>query len=421
MYLFSEFRWYFLVMLALAATSAFFSCSEAALFSLQPDDRRALKRGNAGQRAGIELLGRPDRLLTAILFCNLLANVAFFTLSSIITVQLEQAHRRGEAATVALVMLIVLIAVCEMIPKTVGVLFPRALAGAVGLPLTIVVRALDPVMPFFTWANKSLQRALVPNFVREPYLEVSDLERAIELSTADANLAARERSVLQNIVLLTELSAEEVMRPRTNFHAFQPPVQLDDVQRIPPESGYLLVTEPDSEEIAGAVPLKHMPTVPRQHLEHFARPAAYVPWCATVAAVLDELDRQQREVAVVVNELGETIGVITVDDVLETVFEEDSSRSARLLATSSIVPSGEGRWLVTGMTNLRRLSRHFGVPLEPAQSVTVGGLLQELLQRLPAEGDEVSWSGFAFRVIVGPEPGPLKAELTLGPPGGPLP
>lgn len=421
MYLFSEFRWYFLVMLALAAVSAFFSCSEAALFSLQPDDRRALKQGNRGQRAAIELMGRPDRLLTAILFCNLLANVAFFTLTSIISFQLEHDGRRGEAATLAFVMLVILIAACEMIPKSIGVQFPRALAGAVSLPLAAVVRALDPVMPVFTWANKSLQRILVPNFVREPYLDVSDLERAIELSTADANLAARERSALQNIVLLTELSAEEVMRPRPSFHAFQPPVKLEDVQLDPPESGYLLVTEPDSDEIAGAVPLKHMPTVPKQHLEHYARPTVYVPWCATVAAVLDELERNQREVAVVVNELGETIGVITVDDVLETVFEEDSSRSARLLATSSIVPTGEGRWQVTGMTNLRRLGRHFGVPLEQVQSVTVGGLLQELLQRMPTEGDEASWSGFDFRVLDGPEPGPLKALVTLGPPGGPLP
>jgi CBS domain containing-hemolysin-like protein len=73
------------------------------------------------------------------------------------------------------------------------------------------------------------------------------------------------------------------------------------------------------------------------------------------------------------------------------------------------------------MTNLRRLSRHFGVTLEPAHSVTVGGLLQELLQRLPADGDEVRWSGFQFRVLDGSEPGPLKVELSLGPPGGPLP
>jgi CBS domain containing-hemolysin-like protein len=82
---------------------------------------------------------------------------------------------------------------------------------------------------------------------------------------------------------------------------------------------------------------------------------------------------------------------------------------------------GEDRWRVTGMTNLRRLSRHFDMPLEPAMSVTVGGLLQELLQRLPVAGDEVSWSGFDFRVLAAPDDGPLTVAVKLIPGGGPLP
>jgi CBS domain containing-hemolysin-like protein len=147
----------------------------------------------------------------------------------------------------------------------------------------------------------------------------------------------------------------------------------------------------------------------------------YVPWCATAATAFDELQRHERDVAVVVNELGETIGIITEDDIVETVFEEDASRSERLLATSSLAPMGDDRWRVTGMTNLRRLGRHFDVPLEPAMSVTVGGLLQELLQRLPEQGDEVSWSGFDFRVLEAPEDGALKVELKVAPGGGPLP
>jgi CBS domain containing-hemolysin-like protein len=252
-------------------------------------------------------------------------------------------------------------------------------------------------------------------------LEINDLERAITLSTADAQLAARERMALQNIVLLSDLSAEELMRPRRNLVVFSPPVTLDQVREQAPSDGYVLVTEADSEEIAGAIPLKYLPTAPRQKLEQFARPVVYVPWCATAAAAFDELERQEREVAVVVNELGETIGIITEDDIVETAFEEDSSRSERLLAMSSLAPMGGDRWRATGITNLRRLGRHFEVPLEPAVSVTVGGLLQELLQRLPVVGDEASWSGFDFRVLEAPSDGPLKVEVKLSPGGGPLP
>ena len=81
---------YFVAMAALTAASAFCSCAEAALFSLQADDRRALRDGNAAQRAAIELLRRPDRLLTAILFWNLVFNFGYFVVGS----HVESAARR---------------------------------------------------------------------------------------------------------------------------------------------------------------------------------------------------------------------------------------------------------------------------------------------------------------------------------------
>ncbi|MEM9658842.1 MAG: transporter associated domain-containing protein, partial [Planctomycetota bacterium] len=194
-----------------------------------------------------------------------------------------------------------------------------------------------------------------------------------------------------------------------------------DLGGKPTPSGYVLVTESDSEEIAGAIPLKHMPTAPRSRLEQFAQPVAYVPWCATVSAILEQFQLHRSEVAVVLNEWGETIGVVTLEDILETVFEVDASRSARLLAVSSIEPAGEGRWHVTGMTSLRRLCRHFQVPLQPIRSATVAGLLQEHLQRLPVAGDETLWAGFRLRVIEVVDDAPAKVELQLDSAGGPLP
>lgn len=421
MAIFQAYAFYFLAMAALVAASGFCSCAEAALFSLQPDDRRALRSGHAAHRAALDLLGRPDRLLSAILFWNLIFNFGYFIVSARVSLDLQQQGERGEIAALTLAALMVMIVFGEMLPKTIGVLQSRRLASFVSLPLAAMVRALDPVMPIFTSANNFLQRLLFPRFKRESYLEISDLERAIELSTADARLAAREQSALRNIVLLSELPAQELMRPRNQYPAFSPPVDLDDLHGQVPQGGYLLVTEEDSDEIAAAISLKQLTAVPRQRLERFARSVVYVPWSAPVAGVLDELQRQDRDVAAVVNEYGETIGIVTLDDVLETIFDDQSSRSARLLATSSIKPAGDHRWLVTGITNLRRLGRHFDVPLEPALSVTVAGLLQERLQRLPEVGDEVVWSGFRFLVVEAGDPRSLKVELEVLPAGGPLP
>jgi len=120
-----------------------------------------------------------------------MVNVTFFTLASIIGIELEHARRHAEAATMAVVTLLALIVCGEMVPKTIGVQFPRFLAGLVGLPVAFVARTLDPLMPFFTAANRLLGRIVAPNFVREPYLEISDLERAITLyrRAADQNNA----------------------------------------------------------------------------------------------------------------------------------------------------------------------------------------------------------------------------------------
>ncbi len=398
-------------MVALACGSAFFSCSEAALFSLQTGDRRALKQGNKAQRAAALLLARPDRLLTAILFWNLIINIVYFALASVVAIRLETLGRRSEAGVFVLVSLLAIIFLSEMFPKTIGVLQPRAVARLVSLPLAAAVRILDPVLPALGAISRALQRLILPGFSTEPYLELSDLEHAISLSTEDRQLVTQEHHALQNILSLSDLTAEELMRPRTQYQSFRPPVHLKKLGGKITRSGYLLVTEMDSEEIAGAIPLKLLPTIPHHHLENHALPVIYVPWCSCVADVLEQLQQQQCEVAAVINELGETIGIVTLEDVLETVFEDESSRSERLMEMASIHSVGTNRWHVTGITSLRRLGRHFDVQLPPSKSTTIAGILQEQLQRLPSAGDKVRWSRFELRVLDLKEQGAMTVEL----------
>lgn len=406
-----QFAAYFFAMFLLAAASAFFSCSEAALFSLQTDDRRALRAGGHTGNMAMSLLSRPDRLLTAILFWNLIINIVYFALASVIGIQLQRQGRSAESAATAVLSLLSLIVISEMLPKTFGVQQSRSLAAAVSLPLSAAVRILDPFMPLFNAVNQLLKRLLFPSFEPEPYLEINDLEKAISLSTQDKQLAAQERSALENIVSLSELRADELMRPRRQYQSFQPPVHLDQLGGQITRSGYLLVTEIGSDEIAAAIPLKHLPNVPRSHLEEFASPVVYVPWCAPVASVLSQLDHSRREVAAVINEMGETIGIVTLEDVLETIFKVDTSRSARLLATSSIELLEPGVWQVTGITSLRRIGRHFGVDLPPTKSTTVAGILQQRLGRVPEAGDRVGWNGFELYVVEAVAHGPLTVEL----------
>ncbi len=396
----------------LVLCSAFFSSSEAALFYLNRRERRRLASGNRGQRVAARLLADPDRLLTAVLFWNLVINIFYFTIASITSIELETAGHPTEAGAFAVGSLLVIIIFSEMLPKSLAVLQPRAVAALVGAPLAAMVRVLDPALPLFRGVNLLSQRVVWPTFQAEPYLRVRDLERAVQLSTSDAALLQQEQMVLQSIVALSEIRADELMRPRTRFRSFHPPVSIADLQGQLPPSGYLLVTEPDSDEVAGAIPLRQLSHVPTEQVEEYAEAVVYVPWCTTVAEALETMQRGRRQVAAVINEFGETIGILTFDDILHTLFSPTSSRSERLLQRVPIRPVRPGVWHVTGMTSLWRLVRHFGVDRPASKSVTVAGILQEQLDRLPCPGDECNWGPFHFKVIEAPERGPLMVELT---------
>ncbi|MGM0485247.1 MAG: CNNM domain-containing protein [Planctomycetota bacterium] len=402
-------------MAVLIGCSAFFSGSEAALFYLHWDDRRELAAGGRSQRAAAELLKAPDRLLSAVLLWNLATNMTYFGFSSIVALRFEEARGGVQAVTFSVGAMLTLIFLSEMLPKSIAVLSARRVSGMVGIPLAAAVRVLDPAMPLLGEVSLLSRRLIWPGFQSEQHLNVNDLARAVELSRADTTLMEQERTTLRNIVMLSDIRAEEWMRPRTQFVTFQAPVSLGDLEGNIPPSGYLLVTEPDHEDIVSAINLTTLADVPAENLQRHAKPVTCIPWCATVADVLQQLQEENSEVAVVVNEYGETIGIMTRVDILGALFHENPSRTVRLLDQQPIAEVAEGVWHLTGMTSVRRLQRYFQTELPETTSITVGGIIQDALRRLAQEGDEVDWNGFHFRVLEAPRRGQLLIELSRVP------
>ncbi len=177
-----------IAMIILVGCSAFFSASEAALFCLRRKDRRLLAAGNRAQRIAERLLSDPDRLLSAVVFWNLIINIAYFAIASITGIQLERNPHVGHSAVVGFTFgsLVVIIFFSEMLPKSLAVLQARTLASLVSIPLAAAVRAVDPLMPTLRLVNLLSRRLIWPRLEPERYLEVADLERAIELSTSDS-------------------------------------------------------------------------------------------------------------------------------------------------------------------------------------------------------------------------------------------
>ena len=406
---------WFVAMIVLMACSSFFSASEAAMFYLRPRERRAMASGNSGERTAVELMHDPDRLLTAVLFWNLVINILYFAISSICAINIDKDDQLGKSTAIvfAATSLLSLIFFSEMMPKSLAVLKPRLVARNVSIPLSWAIAIVDPLMPFLKSVNIVSRRLMFPGFKPEPYLEINDLEKAIEHSGNDAALIKQEQAVLQNIVQLSQIRVDEWMRPRTQFVTFRPPVSIRDLEGSIPASGYMLLCEPDSEEVEKAIRLDNQFGLPEENIERFAEPVLYMPWCATVADALEKMSHREREVTVVVNEFGDTIGILTIEDILETVFTYSPSRSKIILDLNPIHQIEEGKWVVSGMMSLRRLSRKLEVEVPETHSVTVGGVIQESMQRLAQPGDTCDWGPFHLVVIEAPERGNMIVELTM--------
>jgi CBS domain containing-hemolysin-like protein len=401
---------------ALLLCSAFFSAAEAAMFSLRRSQRREMAQGSTSQRVAAALLDTPERLLTGVLFWNLIVNLAYFTFGSIVSLEIEQDRHATAAGGFAFGSFLVIILFGEMLPKSLAVLQPRGLAALVAIPLAATVRVVSPLLPAFRMATLLAQRLLWPGFRPEPYLQIHDIERAVQLSTSDTALLEQEQRVLESIVQLSEVRAEELMRPRTQFVAFRPPVTMADLKGRMPSSGYLLVTEPDSDEVAAAIALEDLWQVPEGPLDRLAEPVIYVPWSTPAADVLELIRQKKREVAAVVNEFGETIGILTFDDILDTMFSGATSRNEGQIQREPIRKIDEGRWRVMSMTSVRRMARYFHVDCPPTKSVTIAGVVQELLERLPQPGDECRWGPFHLKVVTVPPHGQSVIELSWAEP-----
>jgi len=407
-------------MLGLIVASAFFSASETALFFLSHDELRSMRVGSARERLAASLLRRPDRLLTAVLFWNLVVNLSYFAVSVFVAQRLVAAGHAAFAATFSVVSLFAIILMGEVVPKSGAVVFRRPLASLVSIPLAVAVRVLDPVTPLLGRLTLLARRAFWPHLAREPVLNADDLERAVEASELKHESILHERQVLHNVLDLSEISAEEIMRPRGTCLSLPAPIHLADLDGEYPESGYVLVQAADSEDVEQAIPLGEFSVVPELHLEQAAEDVVCVPWCASLANTLQLLRDRFCGIAVVVNEYGETIGIVTYEDVIDTLLSPEPSRAKRVLRREPVLEVSPGNYHVEGMTTLRYLCRRLGLDFQPSPEgvMTVAGMLHEELEHLPVVGDEIDWRDYRIKVIASDRPGRLRALFSRRPDAG---
>ncbi|MCH8243921.1 MAG: DUF21 domain-containing protein [Planctomycetes bacterium] len=400
----------------LIVASGFFSGSETALFYLSHDEMRTLQSGRSRERAVASLLSEPDRLLTAVLFWNLVINLAYFSVSLVVSYGLNNADHPLVAVGFSVFSLLLIIVFGEVLPKSIAVVMRHGLATLVVWPLSAAVRVLDPVTPALRHLTRLARRTFWPHIRREPYLEAEDLEQAVANSQLTPEVIRHERQVLHNILDLSEITAEEVMRPRGTYPTLPTPIRLGDLNGEVPPSGYVAVQQSGGDSIEGVISLNDFTAIRSGSLDSAIEDVVHVPWCANLADTLQRLRDRFLSVASVVNEYGETIGIVTYEDIIDTILMPEPSRARRLLRREPVQEVQPGCYHVDGITTLRYLCRRLGLEYVPAADglVTVVGMLHEKLEQMPVVDDCCYWRGYEFRVTDVRNRGEVRVMVTKG-------
>jgi CBS domain containing-hemolysin-like protein len=398
----------------LLAASAFCSASEAALFSLSWVQRKKLNPQRASDERIQSLLANADRLLSGVLLWNLSVNMLFFALVGGLSTRLaRQEGGQWWAAVTSLVAMAMVILFGELLPKSLAVLAPLPISRWVSLPLSIALRLIDPVASALRWFSEMSRRLLMPGIEAESYLATSDLEQAIELSSEDSTLVTQEKTVLRQVIQLSDLRAEEWMKPLSYYPIQRPSTQKSWSLQGNSQEKYLLIADHSGTDIVASVPLADLSYKQLDDWERAKQPVLVVPWCARLSAVQQQMSQQARQVAVVVNEYGEIVGVITWEDLIDAMFEIPLPQEP--IVSSSIAEGAEPlptRWVVSGGVSLKRIERHLGVRFPKSRFLTFSGLLQDQLRRDGVPGDVILWEGYQLRVMESSPGGDVRIELT---------
>ena len=404
-----------LALLALIFASGFFSGSETAIFYLSRSELRQFSKGKPSEQIVAALAADADRLLTAVLFWNLLINLSYFAVAGVIARRLADQGMTAAAGVFTVGSLLAIILFGEVLPKSLSIVFRKKIAIMVSWPLAVSVRLLDPVIPLLQNISRLMRRTFWPHIQKESYLHSEDLERAVDASGSSEEVIRHERQILHNIMDLSEILVEEAMRPRGTYLTFNMPVQLEDLTRITPNTDYIILRKRDTEtdEIERIISLTELSSFSEKMLNQKSKRVIHVPWCANLSDVYSRFQAEDCHFASVVDEYGETIGIVSHDDIIDTLLSPEPSRAKRILRREPVREVAPGVYHVEGITTLRYLCRKLQQEYEIADDglLTVAGMFHEKLEHLPEVGDVCDWLGFELEVIEVRKLGHLIAEL----------
>jgi gliding motility-associated protein GldE len=395
------------ILIALLFLSALLAGSEVAFFSLNADQRAALRDSdNPAEQAVSRLLDKPQQLLATLLIAINFVNIIFITLSNYLTEMILGPQSVGTL----LVTLFLLFGVTFII-TFFGELIPKVWAQQNNIRFATLSATL---IQFFTLIFTPLSKSLlaISNLIekrieKKSYtLTAHELNHALEITT-DENTTEQEKDILRGILNFGNTSVKSVMKARRDIVAFDTEMDFHELMDKINKNGYsrVPVFNETIDKIEGILYIKDL-LVHVEEDEKFdwislLHQPFFVPENKKIDDLLYDFQEKRVHMAVVVNEYGETEGLVTMEDIIEEIvgeindeFDDESADYKRI---------DEQNYLFEAKTSLNDFCRVFDLDVVyfekgKGESETLGGLMIELFGRIPNSGEEMIWEDFVFKI-----------------------
>ena len=352
--------------------------------------KHLLKRGQRGAKTTHYLLKHTDRLLSTILIGNNVINTAIPVMTVSITLNYFGKNGIALSVTTAIVAFVIVV-FAEIIPKVLGATFPERIALPASLLIKPLMRLLAPVLWLLHLLTSGILRFIgIKNHGRaqQDQLSIEELRSVVLESTH--LMSSKHSHILRNLFDLEDVSVDDIMTPRARIEALDLALPLEAIlhQLETCYHNTLLVYHEDINTILGILHVRKTLSALRHQeltleaIQSLLSPAYFVPSGTAAFRQLHFFQENHSRVALVVNEYGEVVGLLTPEDIIEELIGKFTTNLPDI-GTHVSGWDEAGEYLAPGSTLLRELNRQLGLSLSLSGPKTLNGLILETLREIP--------------------------------------
>jgi magnesium and cobalt exporter, CNNM family len=388
-----------LVIIACLGAEAFFSGAEIALFSANKlKIRHHAEQGSRTAEVILQMLDKPEQILGSTLVMHNLVVVTGTSLATAVFVYwLGQ-----QGAWVALVVMTGLVlTVGEIVPRTIFQHGADRLAGVVILPLRAVFYVCYPILSVITWLIAQGLRLFGLQLEKKiPFVTRKELELLVRLSDRSSTLGVHERRMIGRIFGFSDTRVYEAMIPLVEVVALDDNATVDELMQAIREHGFsrIPIFQDNIHNIVGWVNAFDVLSMQpgERSFRHLIRPAYYVPETRRIGDLLKDVQQKGIPLAVVVDEYGGTVGIVTIEDMLEEIVGEIEDEYDARERLYEILPDGSFR--IDARMEIDTINEILGLHLPTGNYATLAGFILAQLERIPQRGELLVHDGLMLEI-----------------------